>query len=70
MIYLTRLNGNRFVLNAEMVREIESTPDTIVTLASGEKSMVQEAVDAVVTAVINYKRVIMGGPYRPEGESS
>ena len=60
MIRLTRLNGEEFILNAEMIREVESTPDTIITLASGQKLIVRESLEAVSDAVIEYKRTIMG----------
>ena len=65
MINLTRLNGTPFVLNAEVIREIEATPDTIITLSTGEKIVVGESVDAVTSAVIDYKRAIMGGYRAP-----
>jgi len=68
MITLTRLNGNEFVLNGEMIQEIEATPDTIVTLANGQKIMVQQPVDVVRDAVIEYKRTIAGGYIQPTGE--
>ncbi len=68
MIHLTRLSGQPFVLNAELIQEIEATPDTIVTLNTGQKIMVKEEVDAVRDAVINYKRTILGGFNPPEGE--
>ena len=61
MIYVTRLNGSRFIINGEMIREIEATPDTVITLITGEKTMVREAVDDVVAAVIEYKRRIQAG---------
>lgn len=65
MIYLTRFGGQRFLLNAELVQEVESTPDTIVTLTSGKKVMVAESVDEVRSAVIEYKRTIIGGLIPP-----
>lgn len=68
MINLTRLSGQEFVLNAELVQEIEATPDTIVTLSNGQKFMVREPVDVVRDAVIEYKRTIAGGFIRPTGE--
>lgn len=68
MIHLTRLSGQTFVLNAEMIQEIEATPDTIVTLHTGQKIMVKEPVDAVRDAVINYKRTILGGFSPSEGD--
>lgn len=65
MIDLTRLNGSRFILNAEMILEIEATPDTIITLASGKKIMVREPVEDVRKAVLEYKQGIVRG-FPPE----
>lgn len=59
MISLTRFNGSRFVLNADMIREIEATPDTIITLSTDQKIIVRESVDEVLSAVLEYKRGIM-----------
>ena len=58
MIRLTRLNGHVFVLNAEMIQEVEATPDTIVTLTNGQKIMIREPVEEVRQAVIAYKREV------------
>lgn len=67
MISLTRLNGTHFVLNAELIREVEATPDTIISLTTGEKMMVREPVDEVVGAVIEYRRRIHPGTLMQEG---
>ncbi len=56
MIAVTKLNGKRFVVNAEMIRYIESTPDTMITLSTGDKVIVQESIDAIVQLTIEYKR--------------
>jgi len=56
MIYVTRLNGKRFVVNAELIREVEATPDTIITLTTGDKLLVKESVDDVIAAVIEYRQ--------------
>ncbi|MBI5095115.1 MAG: flagellar FlbD family protein [Candidatus Hydrogenedentes bacterium] len=58
MIQVTRLNGKQYVVNAELIREIEATPDTIITLVSGEKLLVLEPVADIIKAVIDYKRAI------------
>ena len=68
MIHLTRLSGRPFILNADMIQEIEATPDTIVTLNSGQKIIVTETVDVVREAVIEYKRTILGGFNPPSGD--
>ncbi|PCJ57695.1 MAG: flagellar protein [Candidatus Hydrogenedentota bacterium] len=69
MISLSRLNGAQFVLNAEIIQEVEATPDTLITLLSGKKLMVQEPVEHVIAAVIEYKRAVMQGVLPHKGES-
>ena len=58
MIAVTRLNGKRFVINAEHIRYLESTPDTMVTMINGDKVMVKETVEDVVRLAIEYGRRI------------
>lgn len=59
MIKLTQLNGNEIVINAELISHIESTPNTIITLTTGNKIVVCESVDEVIKKVIAYKRQIL-----------
>ncbi len=56
MISLTRLNGQRFVLNAEHIRLVEQSPDTVITLVSGEHMIVREDTREVVARVIEFQR--------------
>ena len=56
MIHVTRLNGREFVVNAEMIRFVEATPDTVLTLLQDEKILVKEAVDEVIRRVVAYQR--------------
>jgi flagellar protein FlbD len=58
MILLTRLNGQQFVVNAEKIRYVEATPDTLVCCESGEKLMVKEPLAEVMRRAIDYARVI------------
>jgi flagellar protein FlbD len=58
MIALTRLNGQQFVVNADKIRYVESTPDTVVCCESGEKLMVKETLAEVMRRAIDYARVI------------
>ncbi len=58
MILLTRLNGQQFVVNAEKIRYVESTPDTIVCCDTGEKMMVKETLQEVIRRAIDYARII------------
>lgn len=56
MIRVTRLNGQAFVVNAELIRTIEESPDTIITLVSGDRLVVREKMDEIVGRVIEYGR--------------
>ena len=56
MIVLTRLNGSEFVFNAEKIRALEATPDTLVTTDGGDKLVVKESVQEVVRRSIDYAR--------------
>lgn len=60
MIKVTRLNGKEFVVNAEQIQFLESTPDTVITLVNKEKVVVKEAVEDVIKRVVDYNRAIRG----------
>lgn len=58
MITLHRLNGKAFVLNAELIRTVEENPDTIITLVSGDRVVVQEPMREVVEKSVDYGRLL------------
>ncbi|MGE5585643.1 MAG: flagellar FlbD family protein [Bacillota bacterium] len=65
MIRVHRLDGTEFVVNADLIETIEATPDTIITLTTGKKLVVRDAVDEVIAAAVRYKRTIALGPEAP-----
>lgn len=58
MIFVTRFDGKKIVVNGELIEMIESTPDTIVTTTTGKKITVREKIEEVVEAVKSYKKEI------------
>lgn len=64
MIKLTRLNGEEFVLNADLIRLVESRPDTYITLTAGDRIIVRESVDEVVKRALAYSRAVRSVPER------
>ena len=56
MIKLTRLDGEPFVLNADLIRYIERRPDTFITLVSGERIVVGESMDVVIELAVQYQQ--------------
>jgi flagellar protein FlbD len=60
MIALTRLNHVPLVLNSDLIEQVEVTPDTVITLTTGEKIMVLESAEEVVNRVTEFRRSISG----------
>lgn len=55
MIELTRLNGNSMLLNSDLIKTAEASPDTMLTLINGEKLIVLENLDEVLERVLRYR---------------
>ena len=66
MIHLTRLDGKPFVINCELIQTVDETPDTVLTLVNGERFVVTEDADEVITRVIAYRRKAYGPLARRE----
>lgn len=62
MVKLTRYDNKEFFVNAELIQFVESKPDTIITLISGEKIIVKESLDEVVNKIIHYKQIAHQAP--------
>ncbi|HZK42826.1 MAG TPA: flagellar FlbD family protein [Syntrophomonadaceae bacterium] len=58
MIYVTRLNGEKIAVNVDLIEIMEETPDTIVTLTTGKKFVVKEAVGEIIKAITRYRKTI------------
>jgi len=56
MIRLTHLDGEPFLLNAELIRYVEARPDTFITLTSGERVVVRESMDEVLRRAVAYQQ--------------
>ena len=69
MINVTRFNGTKFYLNAELIQSIEGTPDTVITLTNETKILVKEPPAKVVSEIIEYRRKIRNDyPVNKSGE--
>lgn len=56
MIQVTRLNGSKLVINAILIEMMEATPDTVISLTTGNKIIVRESVADVISLVVDYMR--------------
>ena len=66
MIRLTRLNRVPLVLNSDLIEHIEATPDTVITLTTGQILRVRESADEVIDRIVEFRRRIHG----PDGSPS
>ncbi|MBU8907005.1 flagellar FlbD family protein [Desertibacillus haloalkaliphilus] len=58
MITLTRLNGQKFLLNALLIEQVQSFPDTTITLTNGNKIVVLDSEEDVMLKINNlYKSI-------------
>ena len=56
MIKLTRLDGEAFILNADLIKYVEQRPDTFITLTLGDRIVVKETPDEVMKLTVDYQR--------------
>ena len=59
MIELTRLNGRPMVLNSDLIKTAEASPDTMLTLVNGEKLIVRETIGEVEERVLAYRAKLL-----------
>jgi flagellar protein FlbD len=58
MIQITRINRVPLVLNSDLIEHVEATPDTVISLTTGQKLVVLESVDEIVRRVIEFRRAV------------
>ncbi len=66
MIRVTRLNGEQFALNPDLIERVEAHPDTVAFLVDGTKYVVKESVDEVLQEIREYRASILATSYQIE----
>ncbi len=67
MINVTRINHVPLVLNSDLIEQVETTPDTVISLTTGHKFVVLESAAEVVRRVVAFRReIILPGPGRED----
>jgi flagellar protein FlbD len=56
VIRLNRLDGEAFLLNAELIKYVESRPDTFITLTTGDRIVVTQSMDEVMRRALEYQQ--------------
>lgn len=60
MIRVHRLNEQEFLINCELIEFVEETPNTVISMVSGRKIVVEETSEEIRNLIIEYKRKIFG----------
>lgn len=58
MITVTRLNGSKLSVNALLIETVEATPDTVISLTTGNRFVVKEDLETVLASIQDYMRSI------------
>lgn len=66
MIDLTRLNGHRITVNCDLIKFVEPSPDTTITLTTGDKLIVLEPCDELIRLILLYRSSILANAW-PSG---
>jgi flagellar protein FlbD len=63
VIRVTRLNGEGFALNPDLIERVEAHPDTVAFLVDGTKYVVRESVEEVLQEIREYRASILATSY-------
>jgi flagellar protein FlbD len=69
MIRVTRLNRSAIALNSDLIQEIEATPDTVVSLTTGQKITVLETEEEIIERVRAWRRSLLSNDCAAVAES-
>jgi flagellar protein FlbD len=69
MIELTRLNGQKLYVNCDLLKYAESSPDTVLTLLTGDKIVVRESCTEVIQLALQFRAKTLSTAW-PDAETA
>ena len=64
MIILTKLNGEKFMLNPDLIEIVTENPDTVITTSTGHSYIVEQAMNEIISLGKEFKQSLRRA--RPE----
>lgn len=58
MIKLTKMNGNDFFINSDLIEKIDTVPNTILTMNSQVQYLVKESIEVINDLIMEEKKKI------------
>jgi flagellar protein FlbD len=68
LIPVTLLNGSSIYVNPNLIETLESTPDTVITLANGKKLMIRESPEDIARKFTDFAAKVSRRPADIEEE--
>ena len=59
MLTLTKTDGSKIAINPDMIEFVEKTPDTVITMSTGEKILVKEPPEYILQMIIVFRRKVL-----------
>jgi flagellar protein FlbD len=59
MIRVTRVNNQPLAVNSDLIKFVEQTHDTVLTLINGDKIVVRESLEEVIQRTLEFRRSIL-----------
>ena len=56
MIILTKLNGEKFLLNPDFIEIVTETPDTVITSSTGHSYIVEQSMNEILSLIKEYRQ--------------
>jgi flagellar protein FlbD len=61
VITVHKINHQAIIVNCELIETIEFAQDTVITLTSGSKIIVEEKPDDIIRKTIEFKKLVSDG---------
>ncbi len=58
MIFVTRLSGDKYLLNHRLIEKAQAKPDTTLTMTSGKKVIIKESLEELYNIVLAYEKKV------------
>ena len=55
MIILTKLNGEKFMLNPDLIEIVTENPDTVITTSTGHSYIVEQSMNEILSLIKEYR---------------
>lgn len=64
MIFVTKLNGDSYLLNSRQIESAEEKPDTTLTMVGGKIVIIKESLDELRDKIIDFEKSIQVKHFR------